>query len=168
MALNKGHCHGDEVEPADPVFDVQVTGDVVTDPAVQPMTGPSFFREDFFLNISFFNDLGVEDGNPCTFSATATTGSFSVANGDAGGPHVHVVFQFMHNGSKHTLEMDGVPVGPNAVWNPEFTRTATNAASGHWTITSKGRNHQNGCKGEEDGTPGNDDDVSFTVTVDPQ
>ena len=162
------HDHGDDVvDPTDPTFAVKVTGDdVKTVPEEQTMTGSSFFKEDFFLDISFFNDFGVEDGDPCTLSVEK--GLFSVANGDAGGPHVHVVFEFMHKEIKHTLAMDGVPVPLNEVWDPEFTRTAENAESGHWTMTAKGKGHQNGCKGEEDGTLGNGDEVSFMLTIVPQ
>ncbi len=174
----KGHCHAGEDETADPTFSVVVTGDVSTDPnaPIQIMTGSSFFKEDFFLDISFFNNLGVENGDNCTLSinptdptgpTVPTTGLFSVANGDAGGPHVHVVFEFMHKEIKHTLAMDGVPVPLNDVWDPTQLRTATNAPSGHWTMTAKGKGHQNGCKGEEDGTPDTNDGVSFTLTIDP-
>ena len=38
----------------------------------------------------------------------------------------------------------------------------------HWTMTAKGKGHQNGCKGEEDGTLGNGDEVSFMLTIVPQ
>ena len=70
--------------------------------------------------------------------------------------------------SEHTLEMDGVPV--DAAWDPTTTREATEspAGNGHWTIKAKGKNHQNGCKGEDDGVPGTGvDDLSFRIKIEP-
>ena len=77
---------------------------------------------------------------------------------------MHVSFSFTHTESgggeesRHGLSMDGVlqsgalpPIqGTNGV--------IVASAEGLWSITSKGKNHQNGCKA-------NGAELEFTVTI---
>ena len=121
--------------------------------------------EEFELNLAFFNDYtGCE-------SLGTEVGTLRMVRGEEDGVHVHVHFSFKHGESgvdeaNHTLSIEGVPVGDIDDWrDPTMARVVNSYASGYWTMAPKGKNHQNGCSGEEDGTPNNFDEVRYTITV---
>ena len=152
----KGHCHEEEPTPpgGDPAPTVTITGDAMN-PAVsaaaQDVSGPGLLAQGILVDLSGFPicNLGMQ------------TGQLFMPQGD---DHVHFSFQFMHTEtgdgvpSQHTLSMLGVLVDGDVL--PPLSGTSADIvqkAGEPWAITSKGKNHKNGCKGE--GAT-----VNFTVT----
>ena len=162
-------CPEDEVPPpAGTTFDVTILSSQISSPDPQPTTALNLYFENYHMDLSFFNN------GPTNCSSLAVQpGTLIMTRGDADGPHVHVTFQFEYHetsgvDSKHSLSIEGVPDDLGVDWgDPTETRVVNSYASGYWTMTSKGRNHQNGCKGEEDGTLNTGDEVNYTIIVAP-
>ena len=111
----------------------QLTGSV-SPVTVEVMTTGSLIFEDFPLDLSFFKDHTTCD------NLGPQLGTLTMIRGDADGPHVHFGFGFIHNGSKHGLEMEGMPA-PNqsiAYWSdPDNDRVAISYDSGYWSMLSQ-------------------------------
>ena len=161
--FENGHCHAGE-ERAELTFDITIDSDQLTHPTT-PVTVFGVTTtvrntfENFPLDLRFFNDHTTCANLELQF------GTLFMTRGDADGPHVHVTFRFMHNGSQHKLDMEGLPVDEAVDWGTASIREAKNRPSGFWSMTSKGKNHQNGCKGEDDGLAFTDDDVIYVISV---
>ncbi len=161
-----GHCHDDE-EPTAATFSITIVSGQIPATTAQffESLGSGIFVDPFVLDLSFFDGLlGCDMG--------IKTGQFRMIKGDADGPHVHIGFEFTHNGSAHSLSIPGVPVPfLNNTWDPTTVRIAEESPDGFgfWKITAKGKNHKNGCKGEDNGASdgGTGDDLIYGITVTP-
>ena len=138
--------------PAGDDFTVTITGSVVS-AATQDVSGPGLLAQGILVDLSGFQicNLGMQ------------TGQLFMPQGD---DHVHFSFQFMHTEtgtgveSQHTLAMLGeLSEGDLLPPDPGTSAVITEKAGEPWSITSKGKNHKNGCKGE-----GPAPAVDFTVT----
>ena len=133
----------DNEPPVDGIFTVKITGSAVSVPETQLVSGPGLLAQGIFVDLSAF---------PGCPNLALEKGQLFMPVGD---DHVHFSFQFMHREkgpttgaeSQHTLAMLGEftgggfpPIGTPAV--------ITQIAGEPWSITSKGKNHKNGCKAE--------------------
>ncbi len=157
-----GHCHGDD-EPGDDLFKVTVKIDGIL-AGEGATTSNGMFWEHFDLDLSFFNsELDCSMGD----DMANKIGFLSMAQGD---DHVHVWFQFTHSEggveSRHTIGMGGVLESGDLPPVGETDAVIVESSDGHWTITAKGRNRQNGCTGEG-GNGFTASAISFTVEITP-
>ena len=154
VARLRGHCHVlDPEPPATNPLNVTITSTPGhLSAAQQDMSGPGLNDVNLEVNLSTF---------PASCNLGTKTGQLFIAQGD---DHVHVSFSFTHNESgsggesRHALSMDGVlQTGalPPIVGTPAVI---VESAAGLWSITSRGKDHRNGCK--ENGA-----NLVFTVTI---
>ena len=80
----------------------------------------------------------------------------------SGQDHTHLFFEFSLKQATHTLELLGDK--PNN-WPPDPGNPVTlTAYNGEWEVTTKGKNHRNGCTGAGGGGV---NDITWTTTIVP-
>ena len=146
------HCHVlDPQPPATNPLKVTIEGDLSA--SQQPMSGPGILDNNLLVDLSSFPAAGC--------NLVPEIGVLFIAQGD---DHVHVSFEFTHQvsgsggESRHALSMDGVLDSGALPPVEETPAVILESAAGLWSITSRGKNHQNGCKA-------NGADLDFTVTI---
>ena len=150
----RGHCHVlDPQPPTTNPLKVTITGTEIS-ASEQDMSGPGLNDVDLLVDLSSFPAASCNLG-------TEVEGQLFIAQGE---DHVHVSFSFTHKvsgsgvESQHALSMDGV-LQSGALPPVQGTDGVIVAsAEGLWSITSKGKNHKNGCKANGAG-------LDFTVTI---
>ena len=148
-------------------FEVTVTGDIMGGPTTGTGDRNQILVKPFTLDFgtTFFT------GSKLTCNITGTkTGplAFHKISGSNPSGSAFIQFFFRADGTggatniRHSLQLDGIITNKND-WLPTASNTIT---GGRWEVQAQGKNHQDGCIGEDG--PGAGDDLSFTITVVPK
>ena len=151
-----GHCHEDDAVPQRFTVTVTDATDISGSGVTTPVSGGEIIVDPFTLNFPTFFTSKLTCGNGDI--GTTKTGFLFIT---AGQDHTHLFFSFLHNDAKHSLALLGDK--PNT-WPPDPGNDVTlTAKNGEWEVSTKGKNHRNGCTGE--GGDGIGDPITWTTTI---
>ena len=137
-----GHPSCPPVPPAGTDFTVTIEVFGVSS-GTQNVSGPGLLAQGIFVDLT-----GVPG---CTLGNNVKGQLFMPVGDD----HTHFSFQFMHREtgtgaeSQHTLAMLGELPDGDLPPDPGKSTDITEKDKEPWSITSKGKNHKNGCKTED-------------------
>ena len=148
----------DEEPTVRPTYTVTVTGGISGSGDSTPVRGDEIIVNFLTLDLTFFQ--GKVTCALGTNLETSEEGTLTILAGD---DHLHLGFSFVHNEADHHIDFRAtkLPIWPPTAGNDGFLEDL----NGEWALTTKGKNHQDGCTGEGGGALGPANAIDWMATV---